>query len=160
MQPATELIKETAILELEVSNLEQYLLSLYRKTFDQQASVYVSPSSKKQSLISPKATLRSKCLDFSRRYDELPKHEDQGIEYRCFSFDNRFNDPDSTESDIGSSVRRCQSLLNQRSIFISNRLSPLEESIKEVSMVSLFCNGIVVYQVFNFIVLVTSPSST
>ncbi|CAH8274085.1 unnamed protein product [Arabidopsis lyrata] len=64
-KPATELIKETAILELEVSNLEQ------------------------------------------------------------------FNDPDSTESDIGSSVRRCQSLLNQRSIFISNRLSPPEESIKE-----------------------------
>lgn len=87
MQPATELIKETAILELEVSNLEQYLLSLYRKAFDEQASVYVSPLSKKQSIFSPKATL----LDFSRRYDELPKHEDQGIEYRCFSFDNRFN---------------------------------------------------------------------
>ncbi|EFH45274.1 hypothetical protein ARALYDRAFT_912671 [Arabidopsis lyrata subsp. lyrata] len=97
----------------------------YRETF-QDDNIFTP-----KSLISPKATLRSKCLDFSRRYDELPKHEDQGIEYRCFSFDNRFNDPDSTESDIGSSVRRCQSLLNQRSIFISNRLSPPEESIKE-----------------------------
>lgn len=33
---ATELIKEIAVLEVEVTHLEQYLLSLYRKAFDQQ----------------------------------------------------------------------------------------------------------------------------
>ncbi|KAD4888076.1 hypothetical protein E3N88_20149 [Mikania micrantha] len=33
---ATELIKDIAVLEYEVSHLEQYLLSLYRKAFDQQ----------------------------------------------------------------------------------------------------------------------------
>lgn len=54
IQSATELIQEIAVLELEVSNLEQYLLSVYQKAFDQQASIYVSPSSKLQSSISQK----------------------------------------------------------------------------------------------------------
>ncbi|XP_023633712.1 uncharacterized protein LOC17879318 [Capsella rubella] len=130
-KPAKELIKEIAILEFEVSNLEQYLLWLYRKAFDQQASVYLSPSSKRQRSISPKSTLRSKC-DIPRKY-EPPKHENQEIEYRCFSFDNRIKDPVSTKSDIDSSVRRCQSLLDQRSTF-TNIISPREESIKEVSI--------------------------
>ncbi|KAL6347930.1 hypothetical protein AAG906_037659 [Vitis piasezkii] len=37
-KPAENLIKEIAVLELEVVYLEQYLLSLYRKTFDRQIS--------------------------------------------------------------------------------------------------------------------------
>ncbi|XP_077233573.1 uncharacterized protein LOC143875872 isoform X2 [Tasmannia lanceolata] len=37
-KPAKELIKEIAVLELEVTYLEQYLLSLYRKAFDQRVS--------------------------------------------------------------------------------------------------------------------------
>ncbi|KAK9165629.1 hypothetical protein Scep_000820 [Stephania cephalantha] len=40
---AKELIKEIAVLEYEVVHLEQYLLSLYRKAFDQQTST-VSPT--------------------------------------------------------------------------------------------------------------------
>lgn len=34
MQPAAELIKEIALLEMEVVHLEQYLLSLYRAAFN------------------------------------------------------------------------------------------------------------------------------
>ncbi|KAJ6395891.1 hypothetical protein OIU77_021031 [Salix suchowensis] len=37
-RPAKELVKEIAVLELEVVYLERYLLSLYRKTFEQQVS--------------------------------------------------------------------------------------------------------------------------
>ena len=37
-QPTEELIKEIAVLELEVICLEQHLLTLYRKAFDQQLS--------------------------------------------------------------------------------------------------------------------------
>ncbi|KAK9749925.1 hypothetical protein RND81_02G159900 [Saponaria officinalis] len=44
---ASELIKEIAVLEVEVGNLERYLLSLYRKAFDQQISS-VSPAAKDQ----------------------------------------------------------------------------------------------------------------
>lgn len=38
-QPAEDLIKEIAILELEVVYLEKCLLSMYRKTFDERASI-------------------------------------------------------------------------------------------------------------------------
>ncbi|XP_074309122.1 uncharacterized protein LOC141643733 isoform X1 [Silene latifolia] len=55
---ASELIKDIAVLEVEVGNLERYLLSLYRKAFDQQISS-VSPAAKDQhiSSISPAAKL-------------------------------------------------------------------------------------------------------
>ncbi|KAI4325837.1 hypothetical protein MLD38_031201 [Melastoma candidum] len=43
-KPAAELIKEIAVLEMEVTVLEQYLLSLYRKAFDSKVSSG-SPSS-------------------------------------------------------------------------------------------------------------------
>ena len=59
-KPATELIKEIAVLELEVVYLEQYLLSLYRKAFDQQISS-VSPT-KDERLKSPLATPRGRLL--------------------------------------------------------------------------------------------------
>ncbi|CAD5319320.1 unnamed protein product [Arabidopsis thaliana] len=129
-KPPTELIKEIAVLELEVSHLEQYLLSLYRKAFDQQTSSVSPPTSKQQSSCSPKSTLRGKRLDFSRT-----------PESRCFSFDNRLKSPRLVEKelelkdqcfiekeDIDSCVRRCQSSLNQRSTF-NNRISPPEDSV-------------------------------
>ncbi|ESQ46309.1 hypothetical protein EUTSA_v10000068mg [Eutrema salsugineum] len=95
-KPATELIKEIAVLELEVSHLEQYLLSLYRKAFDQQSSS-VSPTSKLQSSSSPKSTLRGKRLDFSRT-----------PETRCFSFDNRLKSPCLVQKEPDSHSLRCR----------------------------------------------------
>ncbi|XP_010548378.1 PREDICTED: uncharacterized protein LOC104819817 [Tarenaya hassleriana] len=126
-KPATELIKEIALLELEVSHLEQYLLSLYRKTFDQQISSVSPPTSKQQSSSSPNSTLKAKCLDFSRT-DVTPKQEASALESRCFSFDNRLKGPSFVERELDSNVRRCQSSLNQRSAF-NNRISPPEESL-------------------------------
>ncbi|KAL8097002.1 hypothetical protein AgCh_030184 [Apium graveolens] len=41
-KPAEDIIKEIAILEMEVKNLEKYLLSKYRKTFEKTASSYTS----------------------------------------------------------------------------------------------------------------------
>ncbi|GMI68870.1 hypothetical protein HRI_000556300 [Hibiscus trionum] len=51
-KPATELIKEIAVLELEVVYLEQYLLSLYRKAFDLKVSS-ISPSKRVERLKTP-----------------------------------------------------------------------------------------------------------
>ncbi|URE05777.1 hypothetical protein MUK42_22786 [Musa troglodytarum] len=42
--PTKELIREIAILELEVMHLEQYLLSLYRKAFEQQTPTLSPPA--------------------------------------------------------------------------------------------------------------------
>ncbi|KAK6128797.1 hypothetical protein DH2020_037433 [Rehmannia glutinosa] len=61
-EPATELIREIAALELEVGHLEQYLLSLYRQAFDQQISS-LSPSKRDEEFKSPLVTPRR---DFSR----------------------------------------------------------------------------------------------
>ncbi|XP_057529227.1 uncharacterized protein LOC130807872 isoform X1 [Amaranthus tricolor] len=55
-KPATELIKEIAVLELEVGHLEQYLLSLYRKAFDQQIST-VSPTTRGHQTLSTSPTV-------------------------------------------------------------------------------------------------------
>ncbi|KVI02645.1 protein of unknown function DUF547 [Cynara cardunculus var. scolymus] len=64
-KPATKLIKEIAVLEYEVSHLEQYLLSLYRKAFDQQISC-PSPLRNVQRLKSPLITPRGKYLESCR----------------------------------------------------------------------------------------------
>ncbi|CAN8284038.1 unnamed protein product [Cochlearia groenlandica] len=91
----TELIKEIAVLESEVSHLEQYLLSLYRKAFDQQTA---SPASEQRRLGSPKSTLKGKRLDFSRE-----------LESRCFSFDNRLKSPCFVENEtVSPSLRFIQ----------------------------------------------------
>lgn len=101
------------MLELEVSHLEQYLLSLYRKAFDQQTSS-VSPASKQQSSSSPKSTLRGKRLDFSRT-----------PESRCFSFDNRLKSPCLVEKEPDSPNLRCRqenSAAESRCFSFDNRL--------------------------------------
>jgi hypothetical protein len=52
-EPTIELIKDIAVLEREVVHLEHYLLSLYRKAFDQEISSSSSPSIKTQGSKSP-----------------------------------------------------------------------------------------------------------
>ncbi|KAK7250850.1 hypothetical protein RIF29_33576 [Crotalaria pallida] len=64
-KPTTELIKEIAMLELEVVYLEQHLLSLYRKAFDQQSSS-VSPSIKDERHKSPLTTPRERLREISK----------------------------------------------------------------------------------------------
>ncbi|XP_073141216.1 uncharacterized protein [Henckelia pumila] len=63
-KPAAELIKEIAILELEVEHLEHHLLSMYRKAFDPQTTS-LTPS-KKYEVKSQLPASRRKRLDFSR----------------------------------------------------------------------------------------------
>ena len=86
------------MLELEVSHLEQYLLSLYRKAFDQQSSS-VSPK-QQQTPSSPKSTLRGKRLDFSTiTTPEQP---------RCVSFDNRLKSPCMVNKEPDSPILSCR----------------------------------------------------
>ncbi|CAN1224981.1 hypothetical protein LINGRAPRIM_LOCUS930 [Linum grandiflorum] len=101
-KPTTELIKEIAVLELEVVYLEQYLLSLYRKAFDQQVS------SKEEG---PNVTSTS--------------------QFCCQSQDNPSKDSTSLtgqEKLLDSSVQRSQSSLSQCSAF-SGRASPPADSL-------------------------------
>lgn len=119
LQSASDLIQEIAVLELEVVHLEQYLLSLYRKTFDQQISS--SPSVKDVILKSPFIAPRQRFLEASRS------------EASCPSLANPWNESSSIgeEKLLDSAVQRCHSSLSQRT-FRSNRTSPPAESLAKL----------------------------
>ncbi|GMI86428.1 hypothetical protein like AT5G66600 [Hibiscus trionum] len=99
-KPATELIKEIAVLELEVVYLEQYLLSLYRKAFDQQRTS-ISPSKR-----------------------------DENSALRSGYHDNSCKEPSGFEEEklLDSGVNRSHSSLCQHSAY-SSRTSPAEENL-------------------------------
>ncbi|KAF5958179.1 hypothetical protein HYC85_005404 [Camellia sinensis] len=127
-KPATELIKEIAVLELEVVHLEHYLLSLYRQAFDQQVSS-LSPSTKDERLKSPLTTPRGRCLQFSRS-DINTNREISTVQTSCRSLANPWNESSNIEEvkPVDSGVHHSHSSLSQRSV-PSTRTSPMEESL-------------------------------
>ncbi|XP_010429318.1 PREDICTED: uncharacterized protein LOC104713812 [Camelina sativa] len=144
-KPPTELIKEIAVLELEVSHLEQYLLSLYRKAFDQQTSSVSPPTSKQNSSSSPKSTLRGKRLDFSTTPDES----------RCFSFDNRLKSPHLVEKELESPNLRCR----QESLATQPRCFSFDNRLKEPGSAGRTFNTRMDSQCFSFDNRVKEPGS-
>nr|XP_008342994.2 uncharacterized protein LOC103405750 isoform X1 [Malus domestica] len=127
-KPATELIKEIAVLELEVVHLEQYLLSLYRRAFDGKFSS-VSPSKKDERLKPTLTSPRIRFLEVSE--PDMPlERENLAVQSSGQSLENsqkEFNAIGGEEKLLDSSVHRCHSSLSQRSAFLS-RTSP-EESL-------------------------------
>ncbi|MBA0643323.1 hypothetical protein Goklo_027631, partial [Gossypium klotzschianum] len=115
LQPATELIKEIAVLELEVVYLEQYLLLLYRKAFDQQVSS-ISLSKRDERIKTPLDSPRGRFSKVSRP-DDVSKVENLAV--RSSYCENPCEEP---------SVHRCHSSLSQHSV-LSSRTSPLDENL-------------------------------
>ncbi|KAL0332250.1 UNVERIFIED_CONTAM: hypothetical protein Scaly_2126500 [Sesamum calycinum] len=126
-KPATELIKEIAVLELEVGHLEQYLLSLYRKAFDQQICS-LSPSKKDEVLKCPLATPRRRRLDFSRSDITSARESAPEAETQTLSNSRKEANGSSEEKLVDSGVQRSHSSLSQRSA-LANRTSPPEEAL-------------------------------
>ncbi|XP_020175284.1 uncharacterized protein [Aegilops tauschii subsp. strangulata] len=136
---ANELIREIATLELEVKNMEQYLLTLYRQAFEQQATPALSPPDRREAL-KPSVSAR-----WSGQLREAP-----GARVSCKSRGDaalrssypppppprkKWNDPlmdCSTSACLDrpndSDALRCQSALSCRGI-CSSRISPSEESL-------------------------------
>lgn len=128
-KPATELIKEIAVLELEVVYLEQYLLSLYRQAFDQQTSS-VSQPAKDERYKSPINTPKVRILQASR-HDITSMRESSAVQSGCEALDNPCKEPiaiGGEEKLLDSGVHRCHSSLSQRSAF-STRTSPPGDSL-------------------------------
>ncbi|KAJ0097108.1 hypothetical protein Patl1_28839 [Pistacia atlantica] len=129
-KPATELIKEIAVLELEVVYLEQYLLSLYRKAFDQQIPS-VSPTTKDERLKRPLATPRPRFMEDSEPAI-TSKRETPAIQSGCQLVDNQWKESTVIEEEedrlLDSGVHRCHSSLSQRSA-LPSRSSPPAESL-------------------------------
>ncbi|KHG19513.1 hypothetical protein F383_24073 [Gossypium arboreum] len=114
-KPATELIKEIAVLELEVVYLEQYLLLLYRKAFDQQVSS-ISLSKRDERIKTPLDSPRGRFSKVSRP-DDVSKVENLAV-WSSYC-ENPREEP---------SVHRCHSSLSQHSV-LSSRTSPLDKNL-------------------------------
>ncbi|XP_010255002.1 PREDICTED: uncharacterized protein LOC104595798 isoform X2 [Nelumbo nucifera] len=117
---AKELIKEIAVLELEVVYLEQYLLSLYRKAFDQQISA-LSPSTMDEKLKSPLFTKKGMFLESNGPDITSDRENSLGQSgHLPFTLDplahphKEFNAIGDTEKLLDSGIHRSHSSLSQR----------------------------------------------
>nr|AAO59425.1 putative ternary complex factor MIP1 [Antirrhinum majus] len=128
-QPAENLIKEIALLELEVEYLEKYLLSLYRRSFTKRLSTLQAVDKR------PKPNVET----HKRTFSEVPKtnlasvREDSVIscstlENTTDMFTKERNDIFEEEQLYDSGICRSQSSLSQHSA-CSFRVSPSFESL-------------------------------
>ncbi|XP_042422447.1 uncharacterized protein LOC122010108 [Zingiber officinale] len=120
-KPTKELIREIAILELEVKHLEQYLLSLYRKAFNQPTTTLSSQSeqlheSAKHKILSTKGNSRvqSSRSEVTQQWNTNSVNDD--FELKCH------------DKFLGPGVYRSHSSLSHRAIS-SARISPSEDSL-------------------------------
>ncbi|XP_072951846.1 uncharacterized protein [Typha angustifolia] len=130
--PAKELIKEIAVLEIEVMHLEQYLLSLYRKAFDQQISA-LSPTGKDSS--KQPSRFQSGQFQETPKLDNSSKGGKPAVKPNHLKLPKKQIDPDMERSSVllsekqeGPSVQRSHSSLSQRAVS-SARISPSEGSL-------------------------------
>lgn len=128
LQPATDLIKDIAVLEMEVIHLEQYLLSLYRKAFEQQHSS-TTPNSENKKPKSPPVTTPRRRLDFSED-DVKPDHEPTNpLLDDDQSQSNKTEVPVGDRDQVDPSFKRSHS---QRSAFESRKASPEDSWSKAI----------------------------
>ncbi|CAN6297647.1 unnamed protein product [Urochloa humidicola] len=130
---ANELIREIATLELEVKNMEQYLLMLYRKAFEQQAPTFSPPDHREAS--KPSVSSWSGLLQEMPMAMKSCKSRGDATALRS-SYPpphKKLNDPlrdlcTSVRPDraVDSDVLRCQSALSYRGV-CSSRILPSED---------------------------------
>uniref|UniRef100_A0ACD6A9N2 Uncharacterized protein n=1 Tax=Avena sativa TaxID=4498 RepID=A0ACD6A9N2_AVESA len=133
---ANELIREIATLELEVKNMEQYLLTLYRQAFEQQAPA-LSPPDRREA---PKPSVSSRSGQLRETPSAKASSKSRGDAVLRSSYPpppsrKKWNDP-LTDGSVAAysgrlneaDVLRCQSALSCRGI-CSSRISPSEESL-------------------------------
>ncbi|XP_057421007.1 uncharacterized protein LOC130715031 [Lotus japonicus] len=143
-KPTAELIKEIAVLELEVVYLEQHLLSLYRKAFDQQLS-FVAPSTNEERVKSPPPTPRARFTETSKpevlfkrggsavksidHELDTPQKEYNGYEPETLEKEQNLHQQEGKHLDSG--IYRCHSSLSQCSSAFATRSSPPSEGLTE-----------------------------
>uniref|UniRef100_A0A6N2L1P2 DUF547 domain-containing protein n=1 Tax=Salix viminalis TaxID=40686 RepID=A0A6N2L1P2_SALVM len=118
-RPAKELVKEIAVLELEVVYLERYLLSLYRKTFEQQVSSLSTKDERVDERFKMSSTARK------GMFPSVPGNENDVMSDKDHSADNASHLSSLTKECNGtwgpaklldSSIHRCHSSMSQRSV--------------------------------------------
>ncbi|KAI3934697.1 hypothetical protein MKW92_003455 [Papaver armeniacum] len=131
-KPASELIKEIAVLELEVVYLEQYLLSLYRKAFDQKVSSVSQPVMDER-VKSPPIT--EKAIIHEDTGLRVTTKEEHTVQFSKVVPQDSLISPckelymtNTNERLLDSGIYRCHSALSQHSAF-SNRTPTTMDSI-------------------------------
>ncbi|KAF0888332.1 hypothetical protein E2562_014165 [Oryza meyeriana var. granulata] len=134
-----ELIREIATLELEVKNMEQYLLTLYRKAFEQQVPTF-SPPDQRGVPKPPLPVMSSQPVQLQKSPSVKVSRKNNRADAMLRSSypppsSKTWNDPVTDCSTSGcsgrlgdSDVLRCQSALSYRGI-CSSRISPSEDSL-------------------------------
>ncbi|KAK4781081.1 hypothetical protein SAY87_017187 [Trapa incisa] len=131
-KPATDLIKEIAVLELEVVYLEQYLLSLYRKAFDQHPAS-ASPSKKDKTVESCVDTSQGCFLDASTPRPNALSNRGHGMVQSAHPpLKEPSKDGTATEQNrFGLQINSCYSALPQSSGF-GVKSSPMSDGSPRV----------------------------
>uniref|UniRef100_A0A0E0KJH2 DUF547 domain-containing protein n=1 Tax=Oryza punctata TaxID=4537 RepID=A0A0E0KJH2_ORYPU len=140
---AKELIREIATLELEVKNMEQYLLTLYRKAFEQQVPTFSPPDHRGAPKPPPPMMAAASSLPVQLQKSPSVKasrknNRADAMLRSSYPPPSRrtLNDPVMTDCSTSgcsgrmgeSDVLRCQSALSYRGI-CSSRISPSEDSL-------------------------------
>ncbi|XAR57856.1 hypothetical protein NMG60_11026140 [Bertholletia excelsa] len=127
-KPAADLVKEIAVLEVEVMRLEQHLLSLYRKAFNIHQISSVSPTDGEASK-SPLTIPREIHLQASRC--DATKRETSAVQTSCQLLVNRWKESPNAKGEkfVDSGVQRCHSSLSQQSLL--SRDSPPLRSLSK-----------------------------
>ena len=135
-QAANELIREIATLELEVKNMEQYLLTLYRRAFEQQAPAFSPPDHREV----PKPSVSSRFGHLRDTASAKKPCKSRGDAELRSSYplpqmkrnDTLTDRSTSTRFDkaVDSDVLRCQSALSYRGV-CSSRILPSEDDSVE-----------------------------
>ncbi|KAK4774043.1 hypothetical protein SAY87_029062 [Trapa incisa] len=128
-KPAKDLIKEIAVLELEVVYLEQYLLSLYRKAFAQEAAS-VSQSKRDKAVESNVETPQGSFPDPSTpRPNALLNRGNKMVHSARQPLNRPSKSGTATEHDrFGLQLNRCHSSLPQSSAFAAKTSPPPDGS--------------------------------
>ncbi|XVF68182.1 hypothetical protein PTKIN_Ptkin10aG0183800 [Pterospermum kingtungense] len=134
---AKELIKDIAVLELEVAYLEKYLLSLYRKNFDQR---FKSLKTVDESLKSTAMVHREMFSEVVQEHDIMSEKDNLAIQasepvssrYSIGNPSMDCSDVWGTQKLLDSSIYRSHSSLSQRSAY--SVTSPQKTVAKAVDM--------------------------
>ncbi|ESW27993.1 hypothetical protein PHAVU_003G250200 [Phaseolus vulgaris] len=143
-KPTSKLIKEIAVLELEVVYLEQYLLSLYRKAFDEQLPS-VAPFTKGEKVKSPPTKPTAIFVEVSKP-ELLTKRgssavQSFGHELDATQKEYSVNEPLTSGKEysvhqpegkhLDSGVYRCHSSLSQCTAFTTRVSPPAADDLTE-----------------------------
>ncbi|KAF9620205.1 hypothetical protein IFM89_010940 [Coptis chinensis] len=137
-KPAMELIKEIALLEWEVVQLEQHLLSLYRNVFDQQISSVSHPTKDRRVRSPPvpqKGTHRQINKDDytpKKDYSVINSSQPMVTQNSCANPQKQKNAAVVKEVLLDSGIHRSHSALSYRSTYKTRTSPPVENLAKDL----------------------------